>query len=426
MARAQQQDYRTLVHFLTEDVWNALRDRERSQLAKVDVLCRYLVETLGLRYPSEPTFASVAAVAQCFVNAGNDLTSLLGTCKSVMKTTTVRAQQASRALPAEEYIVVLPVAPSGFSVGLQQHFNQNNVVFSAVPEGISAEVVMQTAASIPLRSTHRSIQLQKKIQEQQSMGAFGLAAALPQLQMAQAMMMGSFFPAANTERGLQNLQIFGNSKERAASSRGNTLAELMDRAEQPPAVASQPAESAVPLLALQDKPAGSSESLTKPESAALGVPPDRKESTDVEPTNVDDSVSPKAKEPSVATEVAEALAMAHYNKELPADDGKGSGLRRPAARKAQMKKPAASLKVAVTAKTAGPSLKKPAAASKRVASKMAGSVVQRKGSEKKTKVLKPLSERQRMKLRPQGCGRCRERPGCCRSCWVLRGYEVSQ
>ena len=235
--------------------------------------------------------------------------------------------------------------------------------------------------------------------------------------------MGSFFPAANTERGLQNLQIFGNSAERAASSRGNTLAELMDRAEQPPAVASQPAESAVPLLALQDKPAGSSESLTTTESAAAGVLTGRKEATDVEPTNLDDSVSPKAKEPSVATEVAEALAMAHYKKELPADDGKGSGLRRP---EAQMKKPAASLKVAVTAKTAGPSLKKPAATSKRVASKMAGSVVQRKGSEKKTKVLKPLSERQRMKLRPQGCGRCRERPGCCRSCWVLRGYEVSQ
>ena len=67
------------VYFLRKDVWNALRDRERSQLAKVDVLCRYLVETLGLRHPSEPTFASVAAVAQCFVNAGNDLTSLLGT-----------------------------------------------------------------------------------------------------------------------------------------------------------------------------------------------------------------------------------------------------------------------------------------------------------------------------------------------------------
>ena len=74
MARAQQQDYRSLAHFLTDSVWNALRDGERSQLAKLDVLCRYLVETLGLRHPSEPTFASVAA-GQCFVNAGNDLTS---------------------------------------------------------------------------------------------------------------------------------------------------------------------------------------------------------------------------------------------------------------------------------------------------------------------------------------------------------------
>ena len=83
-------------------------------------------------------------------------------------------------------------------------------------------------------------------------------------------------------------------------------------------------------------------------------------------------------------------------------------LKKPAACKAKpVAKPAAcKAKAASSVKKQPPAVKKPAAATK------------------KPKWSKgPIPEgRQRFKLKPKGCSKCRKRAGCCDSCWVGRGY----
>ena len=52
--RAVMQDYRSMVVFLTEEILSGLAASDRSQLGKVDLLVRHVVNQLGLRHASEP------------------------------------------------------------------------------------------------------------------------------------------------------------------------------------------------------------------------------------------------------------------------------------------------------------------------------------------------------------------------------------
>lgn len=92
-------------------------------------MVRYLVNNLGMRHPSEPSMAVVAAlVGQEDKLSIPQLVTLLQTVKSVLKTTVTRAGHAGIPLPAGRYLEVLPnqvaelpndvsqvVAPSGFA-----------------------------------------------------------------------------------------------------------------------------------------------------------------------------------------------------------------------------------------------------------------------------------------------------------------------
>ena len=74
--RAAMQDYRSMVVYLTEEIWTGLAAADRSQLAKVDLLVRHVVERLGLRHPSEPTQAVLAAIVAQHLPAGVAMTPL--------------------------------------------------------------------------------------------------------------------------------------------------------------------------------------------------------------------------------------------------------------------------------------------------------------------------------------------------------------
>ena len=165
--RASMQDYRAFPLFLSQEIWDALADRRVTQLGRVDRLARYLVNTLGLRHPTEPSMAVVASLVGHMENVTDaEVFKLVPTVKSVLKTTVTRAKQGGIPLPAGRYLENLPnqvqdlpsdvtqqVAPAGFAVP---------------PTSLDLNAVWQTARTIPLRNTHRDVQLQKQLESQQN------------------------------------------------------------------------------------------------------------------------------------------------------------------------------------------------------------------------------------------------------------------
>eukprot|EP00435_Cladocopium_sp_Y103_P021328 s1875_g5.t1 len=285
------------------------------------------------------------------------------------------------------------------------------------------------------------------------------------------------------EAPLRNLEIFGRPAA-TATPRSSALEQLMERAEtvssNVASSASAGAAASTPLLALAN---GSVETVPErttsrtaatpvpgatvdtpgcvavpvPEGTSMTLPSSRVLNAghagcaafpSVVATAVaeGDQEPPATEIPSKVAESVQKLANAHYQKVLPEESlekvskGKGRGkgrvraLKKPAASKAFMKKPgaasAASAGVSqegkehdepVRAAIAGRAMKRPASAAGCQSSKKrpaaAGSAVVD---------LKPLSEKERFKLQPDGCSGCRGRPGCCRSCWAKRGFLVKQ
>lgn len=67
-------------------------------------------------------------------------------------------------------------------------------------------------------------------------------------------------------------------------------------------------------------------------------------------------------------------------------------------------------------------LKKPAAVMKKPAATMKATMKATKIANLKDK--NPLTMNQRLKLKPEGCSKCRGVPGCTPSCWKGRGLQV--
>ena len=92
------------------------------------------------------------------------------------------------------------------------------------------------------------------------------------------------------------------------------------------------------------------------------------------------------------------------------------------AAKAKAAPVAAKAKAAPVKNTAGKGFAKGKAVPKQRAAMKRPAAATAKGKAK-SKPLKPFpSEKQRLKLFPHGCGKCRGRRGCTPSCWVYRGH----
>lgn len=137
-----------------------------------------------------------------------------------------------------------------------------------------------------------------------------------------------------------------------------------------------------------------------------------------------------------AAAAAEALAQAHYQKKLPDLVDSKCGMKKPASWLASskssaaggcMKRPASCKEVdrvqAASAKTElAAGMKRPAGLMKfpAQASSVQGENCPAKASPMKAKkrnVGTAAEMRRRLKLRPNGCGKCRYKPGCCPSCF---------
>ena len=468
------QDYRSCCLFLTVAIWNELTVTPlASALHRADAVVGYLVNSLGLRHPSEPTLAVITALVACRSDENLvQLQSLLATVKSVMRTMVSRARISGVPLPAGQYIETLPNQVAQLPVAVQEASAPSG--FAAIPACVDLDKILQKARAIPLRSTHRDVQLQRQLQ-QGSAAMFGIGGfhGLQMLQTAQmaqaAMVMAQGLATQNNVHPQDpelNLQIFGN-RAAAAPTGSASVRMLMDRATAP--VVASVASSSISAVgaAAPAAPAEAMERVEEPARAvAVAVPasvepgPEHAKEVSLVPAAADGGDSQGAAEPTgkvdVPQRVSEAmdrLAQSYYGKGLPEaaaaekEEGvikrpaaaKGRPCKRPAAatsslgsvseetkaeevavgaEKGAMKRPAANnlVPAKISQRGADGSNKKPAAASKKAAASPAASRGAAKGL---------VTRKQQLKWRPSGCSRCRNTPGCCPSCWTQRGYRVS-
>ena len=228
------QDFRAFPLFLRQEIWDDLANPDQTQLTRVDRLARYLVNELGLRHPSEPSQAVMSALVGAWDNLQiPQLRTLLQTVKSVVRTTVTRANHAGIALPAGTYLEVLPNQVQELPDAVRQQVAPGG--FAAVPANVSLDVVWQTARTIPLRSTHRDVQLQRQLERSENI--IGLTdSRMAGVQMAQlgaafAIAMSGQMGHRPSEPALSNLQIFASQEAQMRRSSPNAMQQLMDRAQ---------------------------------------------------------------------------------------------------------------------------------------------------------------------------------------------------
>ena len=473
--RAAMQDYRSCCLFLTVPIWNELTVTPlASALHRADAVVGYLVNSLGLRHPSEPSLAVITALVACRSEENlAQLQSLLATVKAVMRTMVSRARISGLPLPAGHYVETLPNQVAQLPVAVREAAAPEG--FAQIPDCVDLDKILQTARAIPLRSTHRDVQLQRQLQQGSAailgIGGFQGMQMLPTAHMAQAaMVMAQGLAMQNNvqpqEAELKNLQIFGN-RAAAAQPGHASVRMLMDRATAS-AVASVPASSSAAVGA-PAAPAAPVEAMERVEDPALAdsvagpAPhepgPEHAEELSLVPAGGEGGDTQGAADaygqvaaPQHVSEAMDRLAQSYYGKGLPepvAAEKEEGGIKRPAAAKGRprkrpaaatsslgsvsaetkseeksvgpetgaMKRPAANKVVAakMCQRGAVPGCnKKPAAASKKAAASSAS-----RGGAKGL-----VTRKQQLKLRPSGCSRCRNTPGCCPSCWTHRGYRV--
>ena len=158
------QDFSACMHFLNDDVWNALVSSSTStQLQRADKLTRYLTEQLGLRHASEPTCAMICAMVGRNEQEPARQTALLATVKATLKTHSLRCIQAGVPLPGNEYLPVLPSCFDELPEAVRAHFGAG--AFAAIPDSVNVEAIVSLARMYPLRNTNRQIQLQRQLQQ---------------------------------------------------------------------------------------------------------------------------------------------------------------------------------------------------------------------------------------------------------------------
>ena len=458
LRRASMQDYRSFPLYLSQEIWDALADRKMSQVSRVDRLVRHLVNNLGMRHPTEPSMAVIASL----VGQQDNLTipqllTLLQTVKSVLKTTVTRAGHAGFPLPAGRYLELLPNQVAELPSDVAQAMAPGG--FAAPPASVDLNVVWQTARTIPLRNTHREVQLQRQLENQQNMLALqGLPdPRLAGLQMAQtvaafAVATGGQTAVRQPDAVLPNLQIFGHASEPAKPNPAAGVRALMDRAEASTVPATQVSAPSKPDEiegASRDGPAattdtpGAAAADAEPQMAQLALEDvprkdtwDASKGTDSGSAAGDHPMGELQGMPSSVQASVRRLANAHYGKDLPAEAAPGepgkTAKRRGRPPGQAMKRPAAKQSVENDEKnlpSAASCMKRPAsrlsakpAAAPHVGKAAKQTLRKKPAADKKCQI---VTEKQRHKERPNGCATCRHTPGCCPSCWRKRGFTLA-
>ena len=438
--RQAMQDWSDLLLYLRPEDWTLVNAEDKPQRQKLETLIAHFV-AMGLRHPSEQTMALIATLVAKEEDrqdeSGQRLYQLLLTAKAVMKAKVLRAKTMGTAMPVG-YMQTLPHNPTTVPLALL------NACF---PEGIApappnANAISQIARTVPLRLTNRAVAVPKLPWGQQALqgiqAPFGPhMVPYPMLPPGVALQM---VPAQPPDL-LQNLRLLPKAKP-------PPLQRLLDRAEQPQLEAPVPKASAG-MLALMDRAqssaalagtdsqgSGSLEEVVAAPAAevALPLPPtDPAASLPLEPPPASVASVPLSEvgvednaeaAPRHLAASVQALAKAHYDKDIaeePAEKAPRKGQKRPESADSSAKKRPAAAKAA-SAKHPGPP---PAPAAKPSTKKpVAKPPSMRRPAAAKAQALPKITKAAALRQRPQGCSRCRQRAGCCPSCWRLRGFEL--
>ena len=257
------QDFRNFPLYLTAQLWEQLESSTAtvSQLRKVELLCNYLVQSLGMRHASEPTQSVIVALIGRRMDAAQQ-SALLQTIKSVLRTVVTRAKHMGVQLPGNTFLEVLPAGTDALPAAYRAHLQTLQIV--PVPSAVNVEEIWQMARATPLRARNQQLVLQQAIQGQGLSPSTGSLALQQNLLTQTASMMvqawaGVMQPRPE-ETALRNLQVFPRTAAaETAAPRGEALQRLLERADTSGSnlsVASAPCRSqqgvsATPPLALR-------------------------------------------------------------------------------------------------------------------------------------------------------------------------------
>jgi len=443
--RAEMQDWMTYPVFMRRTMWDTLFSEE-TQLKKMEMVLQAMVD-LGLRHSSERTLCMVCSLIVHTAPEQQQLrrieedavraASMLSTVKSVAKRLATRAKQLQQPLVGGQYMVTLPGTVEELPWIVSQNLYHTIVHY---PPPVDLNPIWRSANAWICRNTNARLR-----QQAPQLGGLDPHALAQQTAVVAGTMLALVNGGQRCE-GLPGLQIFQGNPQQPRGPSALHLA--LERASEPAApTRSLAAGQALPRvasapLALED---GSPETIPSAVVAAAAVAPaSAGTASDLPEAKQAAGAAQCQPEPAVDQGLARslnALAQAHYDKELPdlpdrdveMDSGLQKGMKRPAA--AVLRKPAcAEAKILkrpaaiASTGTASGKMKRPASAAgpakqEKGLAKPAGKK-SRAGKTQEAAAMQPITRKLAAKKFPHGCSRCRGTVGCTPSCWKKRNYNL--
>ena len=411
--RTQMQDYQYFPLYLTAQEWSFIQQQRIHETQKCNVMVERIVK-LGCKAPTEDTQAMVTTLCplgdHSRFNDGLIMRSAYLTMKGIIKNSlktalaTLNENPAAAALP---FVRVLPALPGSMDKKIMEYaYGSGEYPVPALPEGIKMHDLIQLKSTIPLRGSRTSLQLQFPKQA-------SVPFAMPNMMMAmnpmmnifaagmQAMggnMMGPHPAAERLSKAIHDPSPASSSSMPSRPQVALPAPPVVEDVENKEAVASEQ-RAGVPLLAIADSPM---------------VPKKKqKDGGDQKMIEIEKVKETKAEEKHPEDKPAIAV-NADLEKALEARD------------KLKNEKNG---EAKVEEKKNGQVLKKPAATSVMKKPSVSGNShckkdLKRPAASAKSSTKRPIpSEKERKKMRPDGCSKCRFVVGCTASCWVQRGYH---
>ena len=401
--RLQMQDWRSFAAFLSADVWQTVLRTDLQMFHVLQVVAGHLVK-LGLRAPSEPTQAMVAALMVRRIGGRADDSTLLRNTylhvKAQLGTIMLKAKGDGQPIPGGVYMVDLPADPS-------QVCEETRAV--AFPDGVtpadtfSLVELVAIARNVPLRNTNNNV----KLAAAQPSGGEIMWNAFAQMMSAGARSMSS------QQRQEPNITFLQQPPRQDAPLQG-----LLDRAHAPsnvPAAAPQQlALPAPPTAAATETEVGVSkdEVVMEPPPAAQSVPLPA-------PAAAEDGVKQMGLAESIGRLQAQRQELRSGTGAALASEDEVEGPRKRPAKKAPPKP---------VARGSG-AMKRPAAKQStqqkpKVEKAKKALSWNEKHAQEKFKRFKKIMPMAVLLQYKHGCPRCRSAPWCTPCCWRQRGFEI--
>lgn len=183
------QDFRMLMHYFSHEQWQLLTNDKAHNDSKLEVIVTQ-ASLLGLRHPSETTVQAMTAFFMASAQGFQQATSVLPSVKYQTNQHVKKMIKKSSGSPVCSWVPSLDREPSIFR---EKHPELYAHAFAKFPPAECPLDIVQLgslAASIPARSTHKSISGQLQGSDGQSVGVMQCMMAAFQ-QMAQQQMSGA-------------------------------------------------------------------------------------------------------------------------------------------------------------------------------------------------------------------------------------------